>query len=137
VSEKYGLDCFADDSGLEVDALNGAPGVYSARYAGGERSDGRNIDKLLEELRTKNIRAAQFKTVIALNANGQQTLFTGLVRGTITTAPRGINGFGYDPVFVPDGYETTFAEMDQQAKALISHRGIAVRKLIAALSESE
>lgn len=130
VTEKYGYNCFADDSGLEVDALNGEPGVYSARYAGEQKNDYKNIDKLLENLKTKSNRKANFKTVIALNLNGNQTLFTGKIFGEITFTKTGSNGFGYDPIFQPEGFSKTFAEFSTLEKAEISHRGIAVKQLI-------
>lgn len=130
ISFKYGYDCFADDTGLEVDALHGAPGVYSARYAGPQKNAADNIDKLLAALAGKTNRKAQFKTVIAYNSNSQQQLFTGIIRGEITTAKLGNQGFGYDPVFRPEGYELTFAQIPMHEKALLSHRGIALRKLM-------
>lgn len=130
VTKNYGYDCFADDSGLEVNALDGAPGVYSARYAGEHKNDQDNIDKLLVELESKTDRKANFKTVIALNLNGQQTLFTGKIFGTIITERRGTNGFGYDPVFLPDGFSYTFAQLSLEEKGAVSHRAQAVRQLI-------
>ena len=130
VTQKYGCDCFADDTGLEVDALDGAPGVYSARYAGGQRSAEDNIDKLLAELQNKTDRNANFKTVIALNRNGMQRLFTGVVNGEIIKQRKGNQGFGYDPVFRSEGHERTFAELSLEEKAHISHRGLAVRQLV-------
>jgi XTP/dITP diphosphohydrolase len=130
VTEKYGYDCFADDTGLEVDALNGAPGVYSARYAGEQKDANDNMDKLLSELKDKSNRKANFKTVIALNLNGKQNLFTGIINGKIIEEKIGTNGFGYDPIFVADGYEKTFAELSMEEKSTISHRGIAVKELI-------
>ena len=130
VTEKYGYDCFADDTGLEVDALNGAPGVYSARYAGEQKDANDNMDKLLSELNDKSNRKANFKTVIALNLNGKQILFTGIINGKIIEEKIGTNGFGYDPIFVADGYEKTFAELSMEEKSTISHRGIAVKELI-------
>ncbi len=130
VTEKYGLDCFADDSGLEVDAINGAPGVYSARYAGEPKNDDNNLNKLLLDLKDETQRKANFKTVICLNINGQQQLFTGIINGTITHEKKGNNGFGYDPVFRADGHSKTFAELTMEEKSRISHRGIAVKKLI-------
>ena len=130
VTEKYGFDCFADDTGLEVDALNGAPGVYSARYAGEQKDANDNMDKLLSELKDKSNRKANFKTVIALNLNGKQNLFTGIINGKIIEEKIGTNGFGYDPIFVADGYEKTFAELTMEEKSTISHRGIAVKELI-------
>ena len=130
VSEKYGYDCFADDTGLEVEALNGAPGVYSARYAGEQKDANDNMDKLLSELKDKSNRKANFKTVIALNLNGKQNLFTGIINGKIIEEKIGTNGFGYDPIFVADGFEKTFAELTMEEKSTISHRGIAVKELI-------
>ena len=130
VTEKYGYDCFADDTGLEVEALNGAPGVYSARYAGEQKDANDNMDKLLSELKDKSNRNANFKTVIALNLNGNQNLFTGIINGKIIEKKIGTNGFGYDPIFVADGYSKTFAELTMEEKSIISHRGIAVKELI-------
>ena len=130
VTEKYGYDCFADDTGLEVEALNGAPGVYSARYAGEQKDANDNMDKLLSELKDKSNRNANFKTVIALNLNGNQNLFTGIINGKIIDEKIGTNGFGYDPIFVADGYNKTFAELSMEEKSTISHRGIAVKELI-------
>ena len=129
VKEHYGYDCFADDTGLEVKALNGAPGVHSARYAGDHDSEA-NMTKLLQELEKKSDRSAQFRTVIALILNGQEVLFEGIVTGQIATERHyGDGGFGYDPIFVPDGYTETFSQMSSQGKNLISHMGRAVRKL--------
>jgi XTP/dITP diphosphohydrolase len=130
VTRNYGLDCFADDTGLEVDALNGAPGVYSARYAGEEKDANANMAKLLTELDGDPNRKANFKTVIALNLNGKQHLFTGIVNGDITTQKAGDKGFGYDPIFKPQGLERTFAQISLDEKALLSHRGRAVKQLI-------
>lgn len=130
VTQRYGFDCFADDTGLEVDALNGAPGVYSARYAGEEKDANANMDKLLNALKDNRNRKANFKTVIALNKNGAQHLFTGIVEGTITTEKAGDKGFGYDPLFKADGLEHTFAQISLDEKALLSHRGRAVKQLI-------
>ncbi|MCW1148841.1 non-canonical purine NTP diphosphatase [Flavobacterium lacisediminis] len=130
VTEKYGYDCFADDTGLEVEALNGAPGVYSARYASEQKDANDNMDKLLSELKDESNRKANFKTVIALNLNGKQNLFTGIINGKIIEEKIGTNGFGYDPIFVADGYEKTFAELSMEEKSTISHRGIAVKELI-------
>lgn len=130
VSEKYGYDCFADDTGLEVEVLNGAPGVYSARYAGEQKDANDNMDKLLSELKDESNRKANFKTVIALNLNGKQNLFTGIINGKIIEEKIGTNGFGYDPIFVADGYKKTFAELSMEEKSTISHRGIAVKELI-------
>ena len=130
VTEKYGYNCFADDSGLEIDFLNGAPGVYSARFAGEQKNDQDNIEKVLRELKNRDNRKANFKTVIALNLNKQQHLFTGIINGNITTAKKGNQGFGYDPIFQPNDYDITFAEMNQQEKSAISHRGLAVKQLL-------
>ena len=136
VTEKYGYDCFADDTGLEVDVLNGEPGVYSARYAGEQKDANDNMDKLLDNLKDKSDRSAQFKTVIALNLNGKQQLLTGIVKGEITTEKSGNGGFGYDPIFKADGFSQTFAEISLTEKAEISHRGIAVKKLIGFLIDN-
>ncbi|MGZ9733917.1 non-canonical purine NTP diphosphatase [Flavobacterium sp. GNP002] len=130
VTQKYGYNCFADDTGLEVDALNGEPGVYSARYAGEQRNSDDNMDKLLECLSDKSNRKAQFKTVIALNLNGKQHLFTGIARGEITLEKFGNQGFGYDPVFKPEEYQETFAQLSLDIKNKISHRGKATQLLI-------
>jgi len=130
VTEKYGYPCFADDSGLEIDALNGEPGVFSARYAGSQRNDNNNMDLALENLKDKSNRKANFKTVIALNLNGEQHLFTGIINGTIIEEKRGTNGFGYDPIFVAEGYTQTFAELSMEEKSTISHRGKAVKQLV-------
>ena len=130
VTEKYGYDCFADDTGLEVETLNGAPGVYSARYAGEQKDANDNMDKLLSELKDESNRKANFKTVIALNLNGKQNLFTGIINGKIIEEKIGTNGFGYDPIFVADGFDKTFAELSMEEKSTISHRGIAVKELI-------
>lgn len=129
VFDHYGIACFADDTGLEVDALNGEPGVYSARYAGEQRNDHDNIQLLLSRLKNGSNRKARFKTVIAWVEEGRVETFEGLVYGTIIDTPRGTNGFGYDSVFVPDGFNKTFAEMELADKNLISHRAIAVKKL--------
>lgn len=134
VARIYEIDCFSDDTGLEVFALGGAPGVYSARYAGEQKNAQDNMNKLLAELENQTDRSAQFKTVIALNLKGQQHLFTGIVRGTIIHEKRGNQGFGYDPVFVPEGYEQTFAQMSMSEKAALSHRGKAVQQLVDFLS---
>ena len=126
-----GRDCFADDTGLEVEALNGAPGVHSARYANPDRHDPEaNIRKLLHELEGKDNRRAQFRTVFALIADGKEHLFEGTVKGTIIPHRRGTGGFGYDSVFVPDGYNETFAEMGNEQKNRISHRAVAAEKLV-------
>lgn len=130
VTSKYGYDCFADDTGLEVEALNGEPGVFSARYAGEQRNSDDNMNKLLDNLSDKNNRKAQFKTVIALNIKGKQELFTGIAGGEITLEKTGTKGFGYDPIFQPLGYKETFAELSLEIKNEISHRGKATQKLI-------
>ena len=130
VKEKYGYDCFADDTGLEVAALNGAPGVYSARYAGEEKSSDANISKLLKELEGKEDRSARFKTVIALHLKGKLQTFEGICAGNIIFERKGLQGFGYDPVFQPEGKSETFAEMNLTEKSKISHRARAIRKLI-------
>jgi len=130
VKEKFGYDCFADDTGLEVEALHGAPGVYSARYAGEQKDDQDNMHKVLKELKDCSNRSAQFKTVIALNINNKQFLFTGIVKGEIGYEKIGNNGFGYDPIFVAAGYKKTFAELSIEEKSRISHRGLAVKQLV-------
>ncbi len=130
VTEKYGFNCFADDSGLEVAILNGAPGVYSARYAGEPKNDNNNMNKLLLNLKDKTNRKANFKTVICLNINGEQHLFTGIINGKIIDEKIGTNGFGYDPIFVAEGYTKTFAELTMEEKSSISHRGQAVKQLV-------
>lgn len=130
IKDNYGYDCFADDTGLEVEALDGAPGVYSARYAGLNASFEDNVNKLLDALKGESNRKARFKTVISLNINGKQELFEGICKGTIEPSAKGSKGFGYDPVFTPDGYDMTFAEMDMTTKGKISHRGKAVQKLV-------
>lgn len=130
IYKNYGLDCFADDTGLEVEALGGAPGVYSARYAGGEGHDSEaNMKKLLVELEGKINRKAQFRTAICLIKGGTEHLFEGVVKGEIIEKKRGCSGFGYDPVFVPEGYTETFAEMGNEEKNKISHRARATQKL--------
>lgn len=134
VKENYGHDCFAEDTGLEVAALGGEPGVYTARYAGPERSDQANMAKVLEGLADKADRRARFRTVIALLLDGEEHLFEGIAPGVIAAAPQGEGGFGYDPIFVPDGHATTFAEMSREAKNDISHRGQAIRRLQAFLA---
>ena len=130
IREHYGMDCFADDTGLEVEALNGAPGVYSARYAGDEGHDSEaNMKRLLKELEEKENRKARFRTVIALILNGEVHQFEGTVEGHILREKRGSSGFGYDPVFVPEGYTESFAELGEEIKNQISHRARAVQKL--------
>lgn len=122
IKNKYGYDCFADDSGLEVDALDGAPGVYSARYAGSEKNNEKNIQKVWENLFDKKEKNAQFRTVIAANIHGKEFLCEGKIRGTIIHEKRGKGGFGYDPIFIPKGHLKTFAELGKEVKNKISHR---------------
>ncbi len=136
VKDKYGYDCFADDTGLEVDALDGRPGVYSARYAGEDCNSERNIDKLLGELADKADRNAHFRTVIALIEGDEVHEFEGRIDGTIATSRHGEGGFGYDKVFVPEGESRTFAEMKAEEKNAISHRAKATEKLIAFLKKT-
>ena len=129
VYERTGSDCFADDTGLEVDALDGAPGVYSARYAGEKATFDDNMDKLLSSLENKDNRKAKFRTVIALIMDGNEYLFEGKVDGIILRSKKGTDGFGYDPIFLPEGFEQSFAEMEASHKNAISHRGRSVVKL--------
>lgn len=129
VKENYGKDCFADDTGLEIPALDNAPGVYSARYAGEDKDSKANMRKVLSELSGKDDRAAQFRTVIALIMDGKEYLFEGIVKGYIIEEERGTAGFGYDPIFVPEGYTDTFAELGNDIKNTISHRAKAIQKL--------
>ncbi|MCR9289362.1 MAG: non-canonical purine NTP diphosphatase [Bacteroidetes bacterium] len=137
VYEKYGFDCFSEDTGLEVDALNGEPGIYTARYAGPARDADANMAKTIKELEGKANRGAQFRTAMALIIGGKETVFEGIVRGSIRKEKSGSGGFGYDPIFEPQGYEITFAEMDKKEKNKISHRGLALQKLIAYLKKLE
>lgn len=130
VKEKYGLDCFADDSGMEVEALDNAPGVYSARYAGDHKSHADNMQKVLEKLNGESNRKARFRSVIAFIEGDCETLFEGVIDGEITLSQSGNGGFGYDPIFKPDGYNQTFAELGSTEKNRISHRAKAVQKLI-------
>lgn len=130
IKKQYGYDCFADDTGLEVSALNGAPGVYSARYAGEQRDSNDNMEKLLDELKDKENRTAQFKTIIALYLNNKLYTFTGICQGTIIKTKQGQKGFGYDPIFKPNGYNKTFAEMDLEKKNTVGHRGKAIDQLV-------
>ena len=137
VYSHFHTDCFADDTGLEVEALNGAPGVYSARYAGGNGHDSEaNMRKLLQELEGVENRKARFRTVFALIVNGKEHLFEGIVNGTIIKVRRGTSGFGYDPVFVPNGYDKTFAELGDDIKNRISHRAVASDKLCKFLKQN-
>lgn len=135
IFEITGKNCFSEDTGLEVNALGGAPGVKSARYAGEPANDGANIQKLLTELEGKEDRSAQFRTVISLILDEKECFFEGICTGTITTEARGSNGFGYDPVFVPDGSDKTFAEMNMDEKNIFSHRKKATKKLVAFLNK--
>ncbi|WKD86856.1 dITP/XTP pyrophosphatase [Polaribacter huanghezhanensis] len=130
ITEKFGYNCFADDTGLEVESLNGNPGVYSARYAGTENNSEKNMQKLLSELKDKSNRKAQFRTAIALNLNNEQFLFEGICKGEILTKKQGEKGFGYDPVFKPNGFNNSFAEITSEEKNSISHRGNAIQQLI-------
>lgn len=130
VFEKFQINVFADDTGLEIESLNGEPGVYSARYAGEERNPDKNMDKVLNLLANQTNRNAQFKTVICLIINQEEFLFEGIVKGKIIHDKRGNLGFGYDPIFIPNGYDRTFAEMTLEEKSHISHRAIAVNKMI-------
>jgi XTP/dITP diphosphohydrolase len=135
VWQKYNINCFADDSGLEVDALGGEPGVYSARYAGEHGNHAKNIALLLQNMQGVAHRQAQFKTIITLIINGQEWQFEGIVRGNITSKPIGTQGFGYDPVFVPEGSDNTFAQMTLDQKSSLSHRARAFKKLVTFLTE--
>ena len=134
VFDNYGFNCFADDTGLEIDALAGEPGVYSARYAGENCNSESNIKKVLKNLHGIKDRCATFRTVIALVIGGEETFFEGECKGNITKRKIGLSGFGYDPIFIPNGYKKTFSEMTKQQKGLISHRGNAVKKLLVFLS---
>jgi len=135
IHERFGVNCFADDTGLEVEALNGEPGVYSARYAGENATYADNVNKLLAEMKGMENRKARFRTVIALILNNHEYLFEGTVNGVILESVRGSAGFGYDPVFVPEGYQKSFAEMEAREKNNISHRGRAVESLMIFLNE--
>ncbi len=130
IKEKFGFDCFADDTGLEVDALGGAPGVFSARYAGEACNPQDNMEKMLRVLQGKKNRKARFRTVIVLLLNGEQHSFEGEIKGEIIEEKRGTAGFGYDPIFLPDGYDKTFAELGDDIKNKISHRAVATKKLV-------
>lgn len=130
ITVKYHHNCFADDTGLEVETLDGRPGVYSARYGGYPRDADKNMNKLLSELNGNSNRKAQFRTAIVLNLNNKQYLFEGVCKGEITTSKSGSKGFGYDPIFKPEGYDVTFAEMSAEEKNKISHRGKAIKKLV-------
>ena len=130
ITKKYGFDCFADDTGLEVEALDGKPGVYSARYAGEHGNAEKNMEKLLVELKNKLSRKAKFRTIIALNITNKQYLFEGICDGEILNEKTGVKGFGYDPIFKPSNASCSFAEMNSEEKNIISHRGIAIQKLV-------
>ena len=130
LKEHYGVDCFSEDAGLEVAALNGQPGVHTARYAGNQKDPQANMDLLLQQLEGKSDRSAQFRTVIALIKDNQEVLLEGICKGRIATEKRGNGGFGYDPVFIPEGYKQSFAELGEEVKNEISHRAIATRKLV-------
>lgn len=130
VTKNFGFDCFSDDTGLLVDSLDGAPGVYSARYAGNQKNAQDNMAKLLNELEGKNKRTAHFKTVIHMNLNSQSHVFEGIVNGSILEKQYGTGGFGYDPIFKPDGFDQTFGELPLEVKNSISHRAKAVQKLV-------
>lgn len=134
ITENYGFNCFADDTGLEVPYLQGEPGVYSARYAGVPADAQKNMDKLLSKLEGTSHREAQFRTSICLNLDGKQFLFDGICKGKILTQKQGEQGFGYDPIFQPEGHEESFAQMSGAAKNKISHRGLAIQQLIAFLT---
>ena len=135
IKEKFGMDCLAEDSGLVVDGLNGEPGIYSARYAGSQRNDEENLQKVLKELGDNPIRSARYKSVIALVLNGENHFFEGTVEGEILKGKVGNGGFGYDPIFQPKGYEISFGEMDAAEKNKISHRGEAVEKMVSFLNK--
>ncbi len=136
IYDKFGMNCFADDTGLEVDSLNGEPGVYSARYAGEECDSESNMNKLLDNLTGKKDRNAQFRTVIALIINGEEKLFEGCVKGVISNEKMGNAGFGYDPIFIPEGFSESFAQMGSEIKNSISHRYRATEKLCKYLKEN-
>ncbi|CAI8365476.1 MAG: Non-canonical purine NTP pyrophosphatase [Flavobacterium sp. SCGC AAA160-P02] len=130
ITEKYGYDCFADDTGLEVTSLNGEPGVLSARYAGEYGNSEKNMEKLLNKLAEKTNRNAQFRTAVAFNIKNEKYLFEGICKGQILKKKSGDGGFGYDPIFRPEGYSKSFADMSFEEKNKISHRGIAIQKLV-------
>ena len=133
IKDNYGYDCFADDSGLEINVLDGAPGVYSARYAGAEKSNEKNIEKVWAKLADKKDTSAQFRTIIAARIDGKTFQCEGKVRGTIISEKRGEGGFGYDPIFIPEGYSETFAELEKEIKNEISHRAKAFRVFLSSL----
>ena len=135
IYDKYKINCFADDTGLEIKSLNGRPGVFSARYAGDECDFNNNMNRVLDELKGKDDRSARFKTIISLIINGEEKTFEGIVNGKIIKRKKGKDGFGYDPIFLPDGYDLTFAEMSLDEKNIISHRARATRRLVEYLNE--
>ena len=137
VKDKYGIDCFADDTGLEVEALGNAPGIYSSRYAGPNCDSEDNMQKLLQDLQDKGNRSAQFRTVIALLLNGEEHYFEGIISGEIIHQKEGTNGFGYDPIFRPVGYDKTFGELPEKVKNSLSHRAIATQKLVTFLLQQK
>jgi XTP/dITP diphosphohydrolase len=134
ITQKFGFNCFADDTGLEVESLDGKPGVYSARFAGEPSNSDKNIHKLLVDLEATKNRKAQFRTAVSLNINDKKFLFEGICKGEISTSKQGKKGFGYDPIFKPEGFEQSFAEMTSEEKNKISHRGIVIQKLVEFLS---
>ncbi|APG64316.1 non-canonical purine NTP pyrophosphatase [Tenacibaculum todarodis] len=134
ITQKFGYNCFADDTGLEVESLDNKPGVYSARYAGEPSNSENNMQKLISELENKTNRKAQFRTSVCLNLNGKQFLFNGICKGEILSKKQGEKGFGYDPIFKPQGFDNSFAEMSSEEKNKISHRGIAIKELVDFLS---
>lgn len=136
ITTNFKYNCFADDTGLEVESLQGKPGVYSARFAGEPANSENNMQKLLTELNHKKDRKAQFRTAICLNINGKQVLFEGICKGEILTEKQGEKGFGYDPIFKPEGFSESFATMNSEEKNTISHRGIAIKKLVQFLKEN-
>ncbi len=136
ITQKFGYNCFADDTGLEVESLDNKPGVYSARYAGEPTNSENNMQKLLTELENNTNRKAQFRTSVCLNLNGKQFLFNGICKGEILQHKQGEKGFGYDPIFKPNGFTSSFAEMSSEEKNKISHRGIAIKELVEFLEEN-
>ena len=134
ITTKFGFNCFADDTGLEVESLDGKPGVYSARFAGEPANSENNMQKLLVDLKHKKNRKAQFRTAVSLNINDEKFIFEGICKGEILTRKQGEKGFGYDPIFKPEGFNKSFAEMTSEEKNTISHRGIAIQKLVAFLN---
>jgi XTP/dITP diphosphohydrolase len=137
IFDRYRIDCIADDSGVEIDALNGRPGIFSARYAGLHGDHSANIKKVLDELGNSENRSARFRTVITTIIDGKLNQFEGIVNGKITHAPAGIGGFGYDPVFIPEGYQNTFAELSSDIKNKISHRGKAIERMLKTIKDSQ